>query len=57
MYDLINDLIVFFGINEMPTNFGYFLSWFVMFLIGVELVLFVLDSVFYFIRQVNKGVR
>ena len=57
MYDLINDLVIFFGINEMPTNFGYFLSWFVMFLIGIELVLFVLDSVFYFIRQVNKGVR
>lgn len=57
MYNLINDLINYFGIQEMPTNFGLFLSWFVMFLIGIEVVLFVLDSLFFTIRQINKGVR
>ena len=57
MYDLINDLTIFFGINDMPTNFGFFLSWFVMFIFGIELVLFVMDSIFYFIRQFSKGVR
>lgn len=57
MYSIINDLMNFFGIATIPATFGEFLSWFVMFLFGMEFVLYILDSIFYTIRQLSKGVR
>lgn len=57
MYSIINDLMNFFGIAVLPTSFSEFLSWFVMFLFGMEFVLYILDSIFYTIRQLSKGVR
>lgn len=57
MYSLINDLLNFFGLATMPDSFATFLPWFVSVLIGIELVLYVLDMLFYTIRQINKGVR
>ena len=57
MYGLIYDLADFFGLTVMPLTIGDFLSWFVMMLFGIEFVLFVFDSIFFTIRQINKGVR
>lgn len=57
MYSIINDLMNFFGIATIPATFGEFLSWFLMFLFGMEFVLYILDSIFYTIRQLSKGVR
>ena len=57
MYNLINDLLNYFGLATMPDSFSEFLPWFVSVLIGVEIVLYVLDMLFYTIRQINKGVR
>lgn len=55
MFDLIHDLGSYFGLSSMPETFGEFLPWFVMFLFGIEFVLFVFDSVFYTIRSLGKG--
>lgn len=55
MFDLIHDLSSYFGLSSMPETFGEFLPWFVMFLFGIEFVLFVFDSVFYTIRSLGKG--
>ena len=57
MYSLINDLLNYFGLATMPDSFATFLPWFVSVLIGVELVLYVMDMLFYTIRHVTKGVR
>ena len=57
MYSLINDMLNFFGLAAMPDSFAEFLPWFVSFLIGVELVLYVMDMLFYTIRHLSKGVR
>lgn len=57
MYSLINDMLNFFGLATMPDSFLEFLPWFVSVLIGVELVLYVMDSLFYTIRNLTKGVR
>ena len=57
MFDLINDLTNFFGVYEMPSTFGEFLPWFILVLFGMELVLFVLDSLFYTIRTINRGFK
>lgn len=57
MYSLINDMLNFFGLATMPDSFATFLPWFVSVLIGVELVLYVMDMLFYTIRHVTKGVR
>ena len=57
MYDLIMDLVEYFGVYDVPTNFGEFIPWFVFILFGMELVLFVLDSLFYTIRTINRGFR
>ena len=54
---IVNNLMVFFGVSSAPDSFGSFLIWFISILIGVEIVLFVMDSIFYTIRSVSKGVR
>ena len=57
MSDIVNNLMAFFGVSSAPDSFGSFLVWFISILIGVEIVLFVMDSIFYTIRFVSKGVR
>lgn len=57
MFNLINDLGAYFGLSVMPETFGEFLPWFILFLFGVEFVLFCFDSVFYTIRTLAKGVK
>lgn len=57
MFSLINDLVGYFGLAYVPPTFADFLVWFVSVLIGIEFVLFVFDSIFYTIRQINKGGR
>ena len=57
MFDLINDLIVYFGFSSVPTSFDEFIVWLVAALFGIEFVLFITDSVFYTIRQICKGVK
>ena len=57
MYNLINDMITYFGVAVVPDSFAAFLPWFVSVLLGMELVLYVLDMVFYTIRHLTKGVR
>ena len=57
MYNLINDMITYFGLTTVPDSFAEFLPWFVAVLLGMELVLYVLDMVFYTIRHITKGVR
>lgn len=57
MNTVIMDLMNFFGITAVPDNFGSFLIWFIMLLFGMEFVLYIFDSIFYTIRQINKGVR
>lgn len=57
MYNLINDMITYFGVAAVPDSFASFLPWFVSVLLGMELVLYVLDMVFYTIRNVTKGVQ
>ena len=57
MFDMINELIDYFGLSVMPETFGEFLPWFVAVLIGIEFVLFIFDSVFYTIRQLSRGCK
>ena len=57
MFGLINDLLNYFGVAAVPSSFSDFIVWFVSVLIGMELVLYVLDMVFYTIRQLTKGVK
>ena len=57
MFNLINDMLNYFGLNLVPATFAEFIVWFVAVLIGVEFVLFIFDSIFYTIRQINKGGR
>lgn len=57
MFNLINDMLNYFGFNLVPATFSEFIVWFVAVVIGVEFVLFMFDSIFYTIRQINKGGR
>ena len=58
MYNLIYDMLEFFGLAaSMPDAFSEFLPWFVSVLIGIELVLYILDMIFYTTRHLTKGVR
>lgn len=57
MAALISDLVNFFGLGVAPDSFGTFLVWFISGLMGIELVLFVLDSIFYTVRTVTRGIK
>lgn len=57
MFELINDMLNFFGLLTVPGSFSEFLPWFISVLIGMELVLYVLDMLFYTVRHLSKGVR
>ena len=55
---LVDNLLNFFGVNITDLyTFSELLTWFVTVIIGVELVLFVLDGVFYAVRNIARGIR
>lgn len=55
---LVNNLIdmVGAGITDLY-SFSELFTWFVTVIIGIELVLFVLDGIFYCIRSVTRGMK
>lgn len=55
---LVNNLLNFIGANLTDLyTFSELFTWFVTVVIGVELVLFVLDGVFYAVRNIARGIR
>lgn len=55
---LVNELIelVGAGITDLYT-FPELFTWFVTVLFGIELVLFVMDGIFYTIKNVARGIK
>ena len=55
---LVSNLIDFFGVGLIDLySFSELFTWFVTVIIGIELVLFVLDGIFYCIRSVTRGMK
>lgn len=50
MADIIQDLILFFGLNASPATFADFFPWFFVAVMGMELVRFVFIMIFSLIR-------
>lgn len=58
MESLVNSLLSFIGADITALyTFPELISWFVTILIGSELVLFVLDGVFYAARNIARGLK
>ena len=57
MYSIIMDLLYYFGVPYYSATMGEFIFWFIGVLLGMEFVLFIFDSIFYTIRQINRGIR
>ena len=57
MEQIINDLVVFFGVSSAPTTFMELIVWFVKFCFGCALFRYVLYSIFWLTSLFNKGDR
>lgn len=58
MQYLVENLIDFVGASSVElTCFSDLFIWFITLIIGVELVLFVLDGIFYTVRNVTRGIK
>lgn len=55
---LVSNLIDFFGVGLIDLySFSELFTWFVTVMIGIELVLFVLDGIFYCVRNIARGIK
>lgn len=55
---LVNNLLTLVGAGLADlSTFSELFTWFVTVLIGIELVLFVIDGVFYTVRSVARGIK
>lgn len=55
---LVTELLEFLGICITDLcSFSELFVWFVTAMIGIELVLFVLDGIFYCIRSIARGIK
>lgn len=55
---LVNNLLEMVGAGLTDLySFSELITWFITVLIAVELVLFVLDGIFYTVRNVVKGIK
>lgn len=55
MGQIINELVVFFGVNYEPVTFVDLIVWFVQMCFGCALFRYVLYSIFWLTNQFNKG--
>lgn len=57
MEQIINELVVFFGVSGMPMTFMELIFWFVKLAFGCSLFRYVLYSMFWLTSQTSKGGR
>lgn len=57
MEQIINDLVLFFGLGGNPTTFLELIVWFVKFCFCCALFRYVLYSMFWLTNSFNKGGR
>lgn len=57
MEQIINELVVFFGLSGAPTTFMELIVWFVKFSFGCSLFRYVLYSLFWLTSFASKGDR
>ena len=57
MEQIINDLVVFFGVSAAPTTFMELIVWFIKMCFGCSLFRYALYSIFWLTNQFNKGGR
>ncbi len=54
MSETFNDLLVFFGLDAMPTNLGELLPWLFSVMLAVCVVFLVIGMVGQMVRSVNR---
>lgn len=54
---IINELITFFGLDLVPTNFIEFLPWFMKLLLGVFIVCFIFKCLFTATWKIGKELK